>query len=77
MQNGNRVPGPRPICKTFQPRVLVYPRRYARVAPSYDPTANARANPNRSYHVETTWEAMLLTAAYSGERKTFKRWSRE
>jgi hypothetical protein len=40
--------------------------------------ANARANAyNRSYHVETACEAMLLTEPYSGERTTFKRWSRE
>lgn len=46
-------------------------------APPYDPTANARANPARTYHVETAWEAMLLTPAYSGERKTFKRWAKQ
>jgi hypothetical protein len=72
----NRVPDPRPICKIFQPRVLVYQRNFPG-APPYDPRRNARANPTRSYHVETTWEAMLLTPANPGERTTFKRWSRE
>ena len=47
-----------------------------RGAPVYDPARNARANPARTYHVETAWDAMLLTAGYSGEPHTFKRWSR-
>jgi hypothetical protein len=73
----NRAPGPRPTFKTFKPRQLVFRQRVAG-APPYDRTANARANAyNRSYHVETACEAMLLTEPYSGERTTFKRWSRE
>jgi hypothetical protein len=72
----NRVPGPRPVCNTFQPRQLVFRQRVAGARP-YDPTANARANVNRSYHVETACEAMAMVRPYTGERTTFKRWYRE
>lgn len=74
--NTNRVPGPRPVCKVFQPRRLIFRQRVPG-SPPYDPTRNARVSPNRSYHVEMACEAMHLTPPYSGERTTFKRWSRE
>ena len=70
----NRVPGPRPAFNRFVGRQTY--ARNLRGAPAYDPARNARAN-NRSYHVEPACEAMHLTPPWSGERRTFKRWSRQ
>lgn len=70
----NRVPLPRPQFKAPPVRNLTF-RPWARVGARPINIARANAPINRSYHVETAWEAMLLTSPYSGEKTTFKRWS--
>jgi hypothetical protein len=72
----NYVPAPAPKFDLPQPRQSkqVHAGSWTIPARPFDRTRNARANPSRTYHVETAWEAMSITKPYSGERITFSRW---